>query len=118
MGDRWGDVDYLDDSVTKTADGSLYRFTTTQNFMNNTFSKDEISFYKYDVTNSTKVLDGADNVVKVNTTNNTFTIQNNLGYDGSATEKNIIVNMSNQIEYIFEIHTKDMETSLNSDYMI
>ena len=117
LSDTWSDVDYIND-CTRTTSGSDYIYTVSNDFLNNSFLKDEIY-----VMGNNKGTDGSlsspnnageDRISRIDTANTKLYLSTDLGETSSD---NALINLTNQVEYIFEVETKehDLEAKIQSD---
>lgn len=101
ISDTWGDLDFVA-NISKDGSDNL-TYNTNKSFMNNTYIKDEIHVISNGVSNESRI-------TNININDNQIILGDNIG----ATNNNTLINLSNQIEYVFEIYTK--EHDLNSTF--
>ena len=117
LSDTWSDVDYKDD-CTRTSSGSDYIYNVSDSFLNNSFLKDEIhvlgNYKNTDGSLSSPNNIGESRITQIDMTNKNIYLKTDLGENSGD---NALINLTNQIEYIFEVETKehDLEAKINAD---
>ena len=105
LSDTWKDVDFIS-NVERTGDGTNtpFSFGVNENFINNSFLKDEIRILNNDTNFNESRING------VNTSTNKIILPDDIGENNN---NNTLINLTNQIEYVFEIHTKEHDIDAN-----
>lgn len=97
LSETWKDSDFYSNS-NKSGTGP-YTFSCNTNFINNTFLKDEI------VTIDSNLNSQDSRIISIDKDNSTISVNDDIGNENG----NTLINLNNQIEYVFEVKTKEFD---------